>query len=177
MAGAGGSPKAGGAASRSSPLDLSREMNRLAERAAADGSLQSTLILVKTLLCVVDPGTQASTWSGTSQPISSHQGGRTGRGQAMAAAGSSSKKDAFDASGLSLSTTPLRALAGRGLSGWSDMMEVLRREKYRERMMSLRGWPSLTVCSGKADMRGRLEAGGESSGVVTAVHVRCLGRV
>ncbi|CAM9673054.1 unnamed protein product, partial [Ectocarpus sp. 8 AP-2014] len=70
-----------------------------------------------------------------------------------------------------LSTEPLKALAGPGLSGWSDMMELLRREKYRERMVALRGRPSLTVCAGKAEMRGRLEAKGESSGVVTAVRV------
>lgn len=176
-AGTGGSSSAGEGAGRSSPLDVSREMNRLAERAAADGSLQSALILVKTLLCVVDPGTQASAWSGTPQPTSSQQGSRTGRGQAVvaaAAAGSLSENETYETGGITLSTSPLRALAGRGLSGWSDMMEILWREKYRERMMSLRGLPSLTICSGKADVRRRLEAGGEASGVVTAVHVRHL---
>ena len=93
---------------------------------------------------------------------------------AATAAGSLSKKEVFETSGLTLDTSPLRALAGRGLSSWSDMMEILWKEKYRERMVSLRGLPSLTICSGKADTRGRLEAGGESSGVVTAVHVSHL---
>lgn len=182
----------GGGTERPGPLNVSRELGRLADCAAADGSLQSTLILVKTLLCAVDPGTKASVL-GTDYPRrQSHQqsGGRAGRTQAVGTTvgarpsggpegrtGPVAEVSSAPSTGLTLSAVPLKALAGPGLSGWSDMMELLRREKYRERMVALRGRPSLTVCSGKADMRGRLEAKGESAGVVTAVQVRQIGGV
>lgn len=178
-----------GGVDRSSPLDASREMNRLATRAAADGSLQSTLILVKTLLCAVDPGTQAS--SVTDSPRHSEGGRGAGAGRTQASMGGAAAASGRGVAGgkgpatggvygaarsisgeLKLRTAPLRALAGRGLSGWSEVTELLRREKYRERMAALRGRPSLTVCSGKADTRGRLVARGESSGVVTGLQVR-----
>lgn len=178
------SPSARGGADSSSPLDASREMSRLAELAAADCSLQSTLILVKTLLCAVDPGTQAPTaiesarQSSTSSSL--QPGSRSGRNPVEALAvrggaadgGRGSASGSSSVAGLTLKTAPLRALTGKGLSGWSDVLELLRREKYREWMGALRGRPSLTVCSGKADMKGRLEAKGESSGVITAVQVR-----
>ncbi len=158
---------AGTGGERPSPLDVSREMGRLAEGAAADGSLQSTLILVKTLLCAVDPGTKASVLGAGGSPRKQSQ--RQGRSQV---AGADDDDSSARSTGLTLSTAPLRALAGPGLSGWSDVMELLRKVKYRERMVALRGRPSLTVCSGKADMKGRLEAKGECAGVVTAVQVR-----
>lgn len=172
----GGVGDAGMSTDRSTPLNVSREIGRLAERAAADGSLQSTLILVKTLLCSVDPGTQSSSSSSSSssvmaleterRPAVSNQdrAGRSAPGSTMTPATST---------GLMLKMESLRALASsKGLSDWSDLMELLRRERYRERMVQLRGQPSLTVCSGKAEVRGRLETKGESSGIVTAVHVR-----
>lgn len=168
------------------PLDASREVSRLAELAASDESLQSTLILVKTLLCAVDPGAavmdesprhfvssgrtgrsnQASGGAGTAYAHGSGNDSRKGSSAGGPAAGSST--------GLTVRTAPLRALAGRSLSGWEQVTELLRREKYRERMSALRGRPSLTVCCGKADIRGRLEAKGEACGVVTAVHVRVV---
>ncbi|CAN0108531.1 unnamed protein product, partial [Scytosiphon promiscuus] len=170
----------GGEAERSSPLDVSAEMGRLTERAASDRSLQSTLILVKTLLCAVDPGTKSSVLGidsprGQSQQQQQQQGGRAGRTQAAAAgpddrASSTARRASMTAPELTIRAAPLKALTRPGLSGWADMMELLRREKYRERMVALRGQPSLTVCSGKAEIRGRLEVKGESSGVVTAVH-------
>lgn len=159
------SSKGGTGGERPSPLDVSREMGRLAEGAAADGSLQSTLILVKTLLCAVDPGTKASVLGAGGSPRRQSQQGRS------QVAGADDDDSPAHSTGLTLSTAPLRALAGPGLSGWSDLMELLRKEKYRERMVALRGEPSLTVCSGKADMKGRLEAKGECAGVVTAVQV------
>lgn len=170
-----GSPKTGGLEpERSAPLDVSAEMGRLTERAASDRSLQSTLILAKTLLCAVDPGTRSSVLGIDSPRGQSQQGKRAGRTQG-AGGGSddpTSSTARSSSAELTIRTAPLRALAGPGLSGWADMMELLRREKYRERMLALRGQPSLTVCAGKAEIRGRLEAKGESSGVVTAVHVR-----
>ncbi|CAM9418837.1 unnamed protein product, partial [Ectocarpus sp. 12 AP-2014] len=125
-------------------------MGRLAESAASDGSLQSTLILVKTLLCAVDPGTKASVLGIDSPRRRSQQqqqgSGRAGRTPASAVG----RDDSAPSTEPTLSTEPLKALARPGLSGWSDMMELLRREKYRERMVALRGRPSLTVCAGKA---------------------------
>lgn len=176
-----------GGAERPGPLDVSREMGRLADCAAADGSLQSILILVKTLLCAVDPGTKASVLGADSPRRQPQQqsGGRAGRAQAAGTAPSGAslsggpesraapvaEGSSAPSTGLTFGAGPFKALARPGLSGWSDMMEVLRKEKYRERMVALRGRPSLTVCSGKADMRGRLEAKGESAGVVTGVQV------
>lgn len=182
----------GGGPERASPLDVSREMGRLADCAAADGSLQSTLILVKTLLCTVDPGTKAAVLGASGSPRKQsqqqRQGGRAGGGRtatsAFGARGSGSDSNARMGSivgsssacstELTLDAAPLKALVEPRLSGWADMMELLRREKYRERMVALRGRPSLTVCSGKAEMRGRLEAKGEFAGVVTAVQVSPL---
>lgn len=172
----------GGEAERSSPLDVSAEMGRLTERAASDRSLQSTLILVKTLLCAVDPGTKSSVLGIDSPRRQAQQGGRAGRTQAPGVATAAASRgegsdDRTSSTGrsppaeLAIRAAPLKALAGPGLSGWADMMELLRREKYRERMVALRGRPSLTVCSGKAEIRGRLDVKGESSGVVTAVQV------
>lgn len=182
------SSKGGGrGAERSGPLDVSREMGRLADLAASDGSLQSTLILVKTLLCAVDPGTKAAVLGvpGSPRKQAQQQGGRAGRTATSVAAERGSGLDSARGMGpivqgssacsteLTLDAAPLKALVvGPRLSGWADMMELLRREKYRERMVALRGRPSLTVCSGKADVRGRLEAKGEFAGVVTAVQVR-----
>lgn len=154
------------------PLNISREMNRLAERASGDGSLQSTLILVKTLLCSVDPAAELTTavdYSSPNQP----QGGRSsGRKQLSTPGDDNAGAVKPSSSKILLSAAPLQALAGRGLSGWAEVIELLKREKHRERMLALRGRPSLTVCCGKADIRGRLEAKGESSGVVTGVQVR-----
>lgn len=185
--GGGGRGGGGGGLERSSPLDVSKEMARLADCAAAEGSLQSTLILVKTLLCAVDPGTKAAVLgaSGSPRKQSQQPGGRAG-GRAAATPAAASRGGGPDSArmgsivegssesstGLTLSAAPLKALVEPRLSGWDDMMELLRREKYRERMVALRGRPSLTVCSGKAEMRGRLEAKGEFAGVVTAVQVR-----
>lgn len=173
-----GSPSSRGAAAAAmvvdqlQPLDVSREMNRLAERAAADGSLQSTLILIKTLLCAVDPATQLPAAAESPRQASLQQGARPGRKQASAKPGpGTANASSLPGGRLALRTAPLRALAVKGLSGWSDVMKLLRREKYRELMMSLRGRPSLTVCCGKAEMRGRLEAKGESSGVLTGARV------
>lgn len=174
------------------PLDAPREVSRLAEAAAQDGSLQSTLVLVKTLLCAVDPATAGVDES--PRPSGSSSSGRVGRSNQTAATGGATTHahgctdDAGKGStaggavagfspALTVRTSPLRALAGRGLSGWSDILELLRREKYRERMVALRGRPSLTVCCGRADSRARLEAKGEASGVVTAVQVRAFGTV
>ena len=157
------------------PLDVSREMNRLAERASCDGSLQSTLILLKTLLCALDPAAQlmGTVESPSMKHPPSQQGGRSlGRKQISTPEGDNARAAHSSVTKIELGTAPLWALAGRGLSGWPEVMELLRREKYRERMMALRGRPSLTICYGKTDMRGRLEAKGESSGVVTAVQVR-----
>lgn len=198
--GASGSPSSskgggrGGGPERPSPLDVSREMGRLADCAAADGSLQSTLILVKTLLCAVDPGTKAAVLGASGSPRKQSQqqqqqqggkGGRTATATPVAAAresgggdsgsalaGSAAEGSSASPAELTLTAAPLKALAESRLSGWADVMELVRREKYRERMVALRGRPSLTVCSGKGEMRGRLEAKGEFAGVVTAVQVR-----
>lgn len=172
------------------PLNAPREVSRLAQCAAQDGSLQSTLVFVKTLLCAVDPATAGV---GERSRTSSSSSGRVGRGNQAATSGGATSTHAHGSAddagkgsaagaavagfstSLAVRTAPLRALAGRGLSGWPDVLELLRREKYRERMVALRGRPSLTVCCGKADTRGRLEAKGEASGVVTAVQVRAFG--
>lgn len=154
------------------PLDVSREMNRLAERASGDGSLQSTLIFVKTLLCSVDPAAQLTSAVDSSSP-NQPQGGRSSGRKHISTSGDDSTSVVRPSSTkILLSSAPLQALAGRGLSGWTEVVELLKREKHRERMLTLRGRPSLTVCCGKADIRGRLEAKGESSGVVTSVQVR-----
>lgn len=183
-AGAAGASQAGVGSSRAErqPLDASRELSRLAEIAAEDGSLQSTLILIKTLLCVADPATAGvEEYPIRSSPAPHQAGGKGGRSRPHLASGgdetgkshaaSSSSSRATYSTGLILKTAPLLRLAGRDLSNWSEITELLRREKYRERMDALRGRPSLTVCSGKADFRGRLEAKGEAAGVVTGVHV------
>lgn len=165
------------------PLDVSLELSRLAEHAEAHGSLQSTLILLKTLLCVVDPATAAVEGYSTRQsPVSQPSIGRGGRSRAHPAAGSEDTSKGLSVAGpasgavagsaLTVKTAPLLRLLARDLSDWSDVTELLRREKHREMMLALRGRPSLTVCCGKADIRGRLEAKGEAAGVVTAVHVR-----
>lgn len=154
------------------PLDISREMNRLAERASGDGSLQSTLILVKTLLCSVDPAAELTSVVDSSSPHQPQVGCSSGRKQISTPEDDSAGVVRLSSSKILLSAAPFQALAGRGLSGWAEVIELLKREKHRERMLTLRGRPSLTVCCGKADIRGRLEAKGESSGVVTGVQVR-----
>lgn len=163
------------------PLNAAQEVSRLAELAASDGSLQSTLVLVKTLLCAVDPATSGVDESARRSASSGRLGrtssqGSTTSGGATTGSGGGGKTPSAASMGLSpeltVRTPPLRALAGRGLSEWSDVLELLRREKYRERMVSLRGRPSLTVCCGKAENRGRLEVKGEASGIVTGVQVR-----
>ncbi|CAM9958485.1 unnamed protein product, partial [Discosporangium mesarthrocarpum] len=153
------------------PMDVPRELSKLVSLAVEEGSLQSLLILVKTLLCALDP-------SGSSQPSQDKGGvneahkvsgaGRPGRGSGEIVA---EAQWSLAAQECALPVKPLRTLGSSSISGWPEFMSLLRREQHKEKMVALRGQPSITVCSGKADIRGRLEVRGESAGIVTGAPI------
>ncbi|CAM9684696.1 unnamed protein product, partial [Choristocarpus tenellus] len=154
-----------------SPLDVPRELRKMAVLALEEGSLQSLLILVKTLMCSLDA-------SGDGGPHQSAAEAKDHKETLLQGLGVSSPSRGTGNAEIELQqrvATPednmiptiFKTLVSRGLSGWPELMSLLRRERHKERMLALRGRPSLTVCYGKADIRGRLEAKGDSAGVVT----------